>query len=270
MAYKIIGESGGTKTDWVVYHHNQLFNQFTTNSYHPNLIDENWISIAKAFWSKFESIAQYDLIFYGAGCLSLENKTKMTNLFKSFGFGHVEVQSDLIAAAMATGNYPDGIVGIMGTGSVIAKIKDGQVATLIGGKGFKTGDEGSGYYFGKLLLQKYLNGQLSVALSHKMSKLIEEVQLNTALLFEQEGKAFLSGLSFQTKDWNDEQIVDVHKANIQLFATLFLKPEMISKIDLVGSYAYYHQKLISEVLKDLDIQLGVVIERPIEKLPLNQ
>ncbi len=73
-------------------------------------------------------------------------------------FGRVQVVSDARIAVKGALGDDDGIVAALGTGSVFASQRDGQMR-IIGGWGFLLGDEGSGAWIGRALLMQTLRAE---------------------------------------------------------------------------------------------------------------
>ncbi|MGN0190147.1 MAG: hypothetical protein ACI39U_00675, partial [Candidatus Cryptobacteroides sp.] len=77
-----------------------------------------------------------------------------------FEGAEVEVFSDMLGAARAVCGHSPGVVGILGTGSNSC-VYDGDGIVIAGrGGGYVLGDEGSGAWFGKMLLSDYIRGLL--------------------------------------------------------------------------------------------------------------
>ena len=141
----ILAESGGTKTDWWVYHDGVVVAKYLTGSFHPaHLEGKDVADVLQLIPELDDSTAQ--LKIYSAGCFREENKQILRDKLSAVR-ANVEVKSDIDAAIEATG-YESGWVAILGTGSVLIHFDKSNVQ-LYGGLGWETGDEGSGFYFGK-------------------------------------------------------------------------------------------------------------------------
>lgn len=70
-------------------------------------------------------------------------------------FGAVRIVSDAVIAAKGALGAEDGILALLGTGSVFA-VQQGGAIRLHGGRGFLMGDEGSGAVLGRALLRAAL------------------------------------------------------------------------------------------------------------------
>ncbi len=266
----LIADSGGTKTDWCLICGDDFY-FFSTESYHPNTLSSPSKLELTQFWIDLTQKLSISCHFYGAGCSTEENQTKIKNHFTNgANFIQFEVASDLVAAGIALLGKEEGYVGILGTGSVLTYYKNKQITEIIGGFGYLLGDEGSGYYFGKLVLQKYLNNELSGALT----SLLETQYGNRSYIlkncYSPEGKAFISSVQIKSESEIIQREINlIHQENIELFLSTYLPKETAEKeISFVGSYAYYQQDLLKVALENLGWKLVEVIQKPIEKLVL--
>ena len=264
----LVADSGGTKTDWCLITNDQPF-FFTTESYHPTRLDQTSKIELLDFWKQLTQKLTISCHFYGAGCSTVENQSKIHAHFtKDCSFRNFEVASDLVAAGIALHGNDEGYVGILGTGSVLTYYKNKQITDIIGGFGYLLGDEGSGYYFGKLVLQKYLNMELSEDL-----KALIEVQYGQrgAILqncYSPDGKAFISSIQLHSENESIQNEINlIHTENIDLFLSKFLPKNSTKKeISFVGSYAFYQEEILKITLEKVGWKLGKVIQKPIEAL----
>ncbi len=263
----LIADSGGTKTDWCYVDVFGNKNYFTTASYHPNLMSDEWIEANESFWKKYTIIKDLEVHFYGSGCLKEPNRTKVKLVFEKWGFKDVQVESDILAAARACFGKEDGWIGILGTGSVLAEIENHRIKNVYGGLGPLIGDEGSGFYFGKLLIDNYLKDKFSLETIREIeSTMITEgfMSLDSNAPANKEFIASLSGLFSGSLNLEIQQL---HLENISCFIEKYFPATIVNKtICFVGSYAHYNQRIIKELLLKRHLNLGVVITKPIELL----
>lgn len=263
----LIADSGGTKTDWCFIDHSIKKNFFSTVSYHPNLMTEEWINSLKEFWKQYVHIENLEVHFYGSGCLREPNKMKVENVFKIWGFKNVKVESDILAASRACFGNKDGWIGILGTGSVLAEIANKKVSKIYGGLGSLIGDEGSGFYFGKLLVQKYLKNEFSSKTIIEIESNVEKEQLQLVDFGDVSTKDFLSSLSRIFSETKNQEIQQIHRENIFLFFDKYLPSTEINQtICFVGSYAQFTAEFIKEYLQKGNFSLGKIISKPIVSL----
>ncbi len=263
----LIADSGGTKTDWCYVDVFGTKNYFTTASYHPNLMSDEWINSNKAFWNQYTLIDNLEVHFYGSGCLKEPNKSKVEFIFKTFGFKNVCIESDILAAARACFGDMDGFVGILGTGSVLAEIENREVKNVYGGLGSIIGDEGSGFYFGKLLIEKYVKNEFSKVTNEEIESVIGIENLIDLNSSDSSFKEFVSSFSSKFSATKNQEIKQLHRDNISLFFDKYLPMNNSNlRICFVGSYAQYTRKIINDSLAKRSVNLGVIITRPIEFL----
>ena len=261
----LIADGGGSKTDWVLCDELGNRNSFTTDSYHPHLMSDDWVVSKKEFWAEYIKIYDLDVHFYGSGCLQDKNKEIVKKSFQEWGIQKIKVQSDLIGAANACFGDENGFVGILGTGSVIAEIENCSVKKLFGGFGYLLGDEGSGYCFGKLIIQKYLHNHFSSKTLAEIENVLGTREFILATIYSAKGKKFISDLSFRLTIINNEEINTVHHENIKQFIELYLPREAKNKvISFVGSYAHINRKILDKYINSSNWELGIIVEKPIE------
>ena len=261
----LIADSGGSKTDWVLHDSLGNTNSFTTDSYHPHLMSDEWVASKKGFWEEYIKIYDFEVHFYGSGCLQEKNKEIVKKSFQEWGIHKVNVQSDLIGAANACFGDKNGFIGILGTGSVIAEIENCSVKKLHGGFGYLLGDEGSGYYFGKLILQKYLHNQFSSKTLTEIENVLGTREFILATIYSVKSKKFIGDLSFLLSALNNEEITALHDENIKQFIQLYLPNEVKNKvISFVGSYAKINEETLRKHINAANWELGIIVEKPIE------
>lgn len=249
MKNLLIGESGGTKTDWCFITDSKK-SYFTTESYHPRNFTSEFISKQHLFWSNYSELENCEIHFYGSGCFKVEAQAKMRDYLNQIGLENTNVNSDLLGASIAlglNGNWG----AIAGTGSVVFRADNENIIELRGGLGRELGDEGSGYYFGKLLIEALHSNQLDVTIQQEIESLIK---------YNEESQ--LPKLVEKFKD--NQSILKIHKTNISMFVEKYL--DSIDLIHFCGSYAFYNQDIFSETLIENGIKPGLFIERPLHKI----
>ena len=161
----LIADSGSSKCDWAFFDSetNQLkiietigFNPYFTSS--EKIIQELLKSVDLCKISKNVQ----NVFFYGAGCSEVSSKNILHKALGCF-FNEAKVytEHDLLGACRSIHDNNTSINCILGTGS-IACLYDGEKVKLsIPSLGYILGDEGSGNYFGKKLLNLYFTNQLT-------------------------------------------------------------------------------------------------------------
>lgn len=257
MKQFLIADSGGTKTDWCLVDEFGGKKFFRTESYHPANWNDTFDKRINDFWSEYDT-AQLNLVFFGAGCLNQENAKRIQDIFSNIKFQSVKIKSDLHGAGFASLGSKNGTVAILGTGSVMFNWLNQTVDDVIGGKGHIDGDEGSGYYFGSLVLNAFLNDELS--------PLQKELFLNHSSIFKfsnESGQKYeIANIAYQLKDFQ-ESFSEFHEMNIAHFYNTHLQASNVKHIVLIGSYAVNHTKYIDTVFASKRQSYSIIKENPI-------
>ncbi len=265
MKQYLIGESGGTKTDWCFIDKCKTKTYFTRKSYHPLNCTQEFLDSEKQFWQSHAYMMESDVHFFGSGCFREKGSEKLLLFLKAIGLKKINIFSDLHAAGRASFWDDDGSVAILGTGSVLFNWHNCEVQELIGGKGFIKGDEGSGFYFGKLIYEAYVKGMLSSEQQKVMNSFIVWNEFDQSFS-NQTHKTLFSELSFKLKDFRI-LFHEFHVKNIQAFCDAHLIPQRHSDfVTVVGSYGFHHQRVVKEVFANYDVNVNAFIERPIERI----
>ena len=260
----LIADSGGTKTDWCFVDELGNKDYFTSESYHPSNWTSEFIEQISIFWEQRAQLKEAQLHFFCAGCLNPEKAKQLELIFHSLGFKDVTVKSDLHAAGLALFGNRQGTFAILGTGSVLVDWNAGEVVSVFGGKGHVQGDEGSGFYFGKLVYEAYLKRELSIDQERILEK---EVDLN--LLAEKykrgDTKYVLAELANTLKN-EQHQFLDFHIKNIRAFYDSVLEQRVPIDLQVVGGYFFYNSAILKPIFHDLKVHVTDFQHRPIYAL----
>jgi len=169
----IIADSGSTKTTWITCDSNHIINKITTPGLNPNFATDIFFrnTIIDYLLPAVSIGDRHRIFFYGSGVADEFTVGKVKNAISSvFPDAIIEVGSDLKGAARALFGDEKGIACIIGTGSNSCLCDDGEIIHNIPPLGFILGDEGSGAYFGKMLLADYLRGIMPVEIATKFTE----------------------------------------------------------------------------------------------------
>jgi len=257
----LIADSGGTKTDWCLIDSKGEKSFFTTESTHPSNWNDTFFKRIKHFLQEIPKIELTDLYFFGSGCLNEEKRIFITNKFKQLSFNKVSVKSDIHAAGYALFGSGTGWGAIMGTGSVVFKWNGKDVEEIIGGKGHLEGDEGSGFYFGNLIYEDYLNNRLSTdqknIFLNYLDKNSERVKFQLL-----KNRAVIAKDVYAYK----ESFHGYHEKNLELFYLKHLENNSISSLRIVGGYGFHHSSILSLFFDQKKIAVNLIIDKPIANL----
>ena len=272
----LIADSGSTKTDWCVVENGVLVQQIFTKGTNPFFQSEEEISneIATALLPELKTDEFDAVYFYGAGC-GFPDKIEIVQRAISKQLkvkGNVEVATDMLAAARGLCGREAGIACIMGTGSNSCYYDGENIVANVSPLGFILGDEGSGACLGKLMVGDLLKNQMTPELKEKFLK---QFALTPADIIDRVYRKpfpnrFLASLSpFLAQNINEPC---VHELVLNSFKAFFKRNIMQYenyqnlKVNLIGSVAFYYKEVLAEAAEAMGIQLGTIIQSPMEGL----
>ena len=270
----LIADSGSTKTDWLFISSDGTQTELHTDGINP----------ARDARDNIYNVLYHDLLtqlphtetpqavyFYGAGCIEPFSRNVKSVIEELFPGCHAEVESDLLGAARAVCGHEPGIACILGTGSNSCLYDGKDIVKHTPPLGYILGDEGSGSYLGKILLNGLFKGTLPEALKEDFCN---EYQLSMPDIIERvyrlpAANTFLASLvPFIAKHRTNP---DIHNMLVEVFC-LFIERNIAiyghkeMPINCVGGVAYQFEDELKEAAKEKDMQIGRILRRPIERI----
>ncbi|MES2622383.1 MAG: hypothetical protein V4615_16140 [Bacteroidota bacterium] len=268
----IIAESGSTKTNWLTESKelfetigfNPLF--FSSDDIHQELMKQEDLFIQR------EQFTQ--VFFYGASCSSDDRKKTVYDALKKY-FPKAElisVDHDMNAAAVATYNGRPGIACILGTGSNSCLYDGIEIYEEVPALGYLLGDEGSGAYFGKKLLARFLYHELPEA---TMKMLKEDYGLEKEKIFDAVYKkphvnVYLATFAKVLTDSPDKDYMEkfAEEGFEDFFSHHVCCYENYKQypVHFVGSIAFHFKDRLQKVADKFGSELGIVDKNPVYRL----
>ena len=158
MVSMLIADSGSTKTQWCLVQGTKK-TRIATQGLSPYFLKQEEVEqiLHKELMPKLRKRFPEQIHFYGTGCSNPENVKLMKKALKNvFPKAKVSVDHDLMGAARALCGHEKGVACILGTGSNSCFYNGKKIMKNSPGLGYALGDEGSGAYLGKKVLQHYL------------------------------------------------------------------------------------------------------------------
>ncbi|PKF72455.1 BadF/BadG/BcrA/BcrD ATPase family protein [Chryseobacterium sp. PMSZPI] len=271
-----IVDSGSTKTDWVILDDfKKVFLKTETIGFNPNFINRELIApeIRKNSNLILVKNSITKVFFYGSGCGVKKNcEIIEEELNKVFEKAEIIVKEDLMAAAYAAYSGKPAIVCILGTGSNSCYFDGKNLKIELPSLGFLIGDEGSGSAIGKQLVRRYFMKKLPSDLHREFEinyKLTVEDALKnmyhaprpnaylanfTKFVIERKDHPYFRDMVFEEmKNFFEYQVLPYHEAKD-------------AEINFIGSIAYYYENILRSVATELNLNVGHVVQKPIESL----
>jgi glucosamine kinase len=263
----LIGDSGGTATDWCYVDAAGQRQYFTTESYQPVHFSEEFTARLQAFWQSRKIDAATEVHFFGAGFSLPHNQDWVMDHLHACGFSSVTIHSDLLGACLALKGDTAGTVAILGTGSVLAQYDGTQIVATRGGLGYLLGDEGAGYAFGRLFLNAYLHGNLSREFTDWVSQEIGDKPAVMREVYGPAGKKWIGQLGVRLAAAPfPQELEEIHRKNIVAFLETHLPTDVVPTIAFAGSYAFEKQTILREELQQKGWILEFCVAKPITRI----
>ncbi len=274
MSIQLIADSGATKTTWCLLQNNKK-KILSTQGLSPYFLKTDQIQqiVGTEVKSKLKGIAPDEIFFYGTGCINPGNeklvKKALSNLFPQSA---IQVTHDLMGAAKALCGDQKGVACILGTGSNSCYYNGKKIVKNSPGLGFILGDEGSGAYMGKKVVQYYLYNTFDPDLMDRFNALFKT---NSAEILEAVYKkplpnrylaSFVQFLVENRGHYMVENIIEDSFNDFFFHHVYKYKESWTMPINFVGSVAFGFKDVLNEMCNSYELQLGKVLKNPMDGL----
>ena len=270
---KLIADSGATKTEWCLLNgrKKRLILTQGMSTYFLTATEIKELLI-KELTPKIRT-AVNEIHFYGTGLFDPANKKIMQEVFREiFPEATASINDDITAAARALCGDQKGIACNLGTGTFSCYYNGKKIVKSRPGPGYVLGDEGSGAYLGKKVLQYYLYEIFDEDLKYLFDK---KYNTNRAEILQNVYKkpfpsrylaSFALFLAENRGHYMVENILE-DGLNDFFFYHLIKYPEIWKlPVNFVGSIAFGFKDVLKQLCANYEFDLGKVIKRPMEGL----
>ena len=271
---KLIADSGATKAEWSLINNGQR-KTILTQGISPYFLNKEEITalLLKELKPKLKNVPIDEIYYYGTGCANPDNAKLMKKAIREvFPEASIEVNHDLLAAARALCGDEKGIACILGTGSNSCYYNGKRIVSNSPGLGYVLGDEGSGAYLGKRVLQYYLyntfddelRGRFDVTYLTNGAEILENVYKNP--LPNRYLAGFVMFLAENRGHYMIENIIE-DCLNDFFFTHLCKYKEIWTQpVNFVGSVAYGFRDVLEDMCRSYEFELGKVLKKPMSGL----
>ena len=214
-----------------------------------------------------------EIYYYGTGCNNPANKKMVKQaiglVFPSSG---VNVDHDLMGAARALCGKNKGIACILGTGSNSCYFDGKKIIKNSPGLGYVLGDEGSGAYLGKKVLQYYLYNTFDEELRYKFDQAYStnRIDILEHVYKQPLPNRYLASFSlFLAHNRGHYMIENILEDGLNdFFFTHLCKYNESWKfpIHFTGAVAYGFRDVIKELSQGYEFELGHILQKPMNGL----
>jgi len=271
----LIADSGATKCEWCLLSNGKKKKTIDTQGISPYFLDAAGIGqvIGRELLPVLKTTELDQVFYYGTGCANPDNvKIVRKALREAFRGAEVHVTHDLMGAALALCGTTKGISCILGTGSNSCYFDGRKIVKNSPGLGFVLGDEGSGAYLGKKVLQYYLYNTFDEELRYKFDakyatsskEILEHVYKHplpnrylasfTLFLVENRGHYMVENII-------EDGLNDFFFNHLCKYRESWKLP-----IHFVGGVAYGFRDVVKELCETYEFELGNILQKPMDGL----
>jgi glucosamine kinase len=273
MAIKLIADSGSTKAEWCLLDGKKK-KTIITQGISPYFLSAQQIQelLEKELLPKVKSSPD-EIFYYGTGCSNPANVLAVKKALQQvFGKVSITVNHDLMGAARALCGNDAGVACILGTGSNSCYFNGKRIVKNSPGLGFILGDEGSGAFLGRKVVQHFLYNTFDPDL---MDRFNAKYNTNAVEILEAVYKgplpnrylaSFAAFLAENRGHYMIENIIE-DSFNDFFFNHLYkYKESWTHPIHFVGSVAYGFKDVLKDMCQNYELQLGRVLKQPMDGL----
>jgi N-acetylglucosamine kinase-like BadF-type ATPase len=271
---KLIADSGATKTEWRLLGEGTHKSFFTSgiSPYHMTQLQIEQLLLSE-FPSSLLKRKISEVHYYGTGCYTAPKANIVKKaLHKIFPTATLNITHDLMGAAISVCGNDKGIACILGTGSNSCFFNGKRILANSPGLGYILGDEGSGAYLGKKVIQHVLYGIFDKELMDAFHENYntDKAEILHRVYKEPFANRYLAGFStflsqhrghYMIENIIEDGLGDFFNQHLETYPQRFSVP-----IHFVGSIAFYFKDKIAELCKDSGYEMGRVIKQPMSGL----
>lgn len=275
MKVQLIADSGSTKADWCLLGAGEA-TRYQTSGISPYFLNAEQIQalLEKELLPQLPPDVQIDEIhYYGTGCLQRKSVELVeTALQAVWPVASFEVNHDLMGAARGLCGKEPGVASILGTGSNSCFFDGTTIKKNNPGLGYVLGDEGSGAFLGKKLLQYYLYNSFDEELKSRFDaqyntnheEILENVYRRpfpnrylacfAKFLGENRGHFIIENIL-------EDSLNEFFFNHIYKYSESWTHP-----LHFTGSIAWHFRDILEELCELYELQLGRILRSPMEGL----
>ncbi|MBP8115325.1 MAG: N-acetylglucosamine kinase [Chitinophagaceae bacterium] len=271
---KLIADCGATKGEWCLINNGKK-KTIITQGISPYFLSTEQIIdlLQKELKPKLKNVEVGEVYYYGTGCANPANaKSVKKAISKVFAGAKIEVTHDLMAAARALCGREKGVACILGTGSNSCYYDGKKIVKNSPGLGYVLGDEGSGAYLGRKVIQYYLYGTFDYELKGRFDL---TYTTNAAEILEKVYKKplpnrYLAGFAkFLAENRGHYMIENIIEDGLNDFFFNHLckyRETWTMPVHFAGSIAFGFKDVVQQLCNSYEFELGKVMKNPMEGL----
>ena len=274
MTYRLIADSGSTKTDWALLAADQAPIVFTTSGLNPvtHTDDEVRAVLTSQLLPHLQDHPLKEVDFYGAGCRKAQEPRMRELLSTTLGVANVSVASDLLLAARALCGPSEGIACILGTGANSCLFSGAEIKQNVPALGYILGDEGSGTALGRRFLADLFKQQLPADIVQAFHDAYPEATvdavINRVYKQPQPNRYLASFAPFLHRHAAHPAVAQILREEFLRFFARNIRPyhRPDLPVHFVGSIAHHFEPQLRAAAQSSSITIGTILQRPFDRL----
>lgn len=273
MAVTLIADSGATKCEWCLLNNNDKKIVITTGINPYFLSQGQIIDLLKKELLPFLALVPENIFFYGSGLGNEDNIKAIRAVLKHlFSKASLHIDTDILAAARAACGSQKGMVCILGTGSNTCYYNGRRIAKNIAGIGYILGDEGSGAYLGKKVVQHYLYNTFDEDLQARFDAMFATTRKNilenvySKPLPNRYLASFATFLAQNRGHYIVENILEDGLNDFFFQHLCKFKESWTLPIHFAGGVAFGFQDVLKQLCESYKWELGSILQNPMPGL----
>lgn len=274
MSVKLIADSGATKCEWCLIIDGKK-KTILTQGISPYFLDEAQIVtiLNKSLIPKLKEVIIEEVFFYGTGLSNANNALVVKKVLKTlFKKAKIVIETDLTAAARALCGKKKGIACILGTGSNSCYYDGKKMQKNSPGIGYILGDEGSGAYLGKKVIQHFLYNTFDEEIMARFEKrfMTTPVEILEKVYKQPLANRYLASFAiFLAENRGHYMIENIIEDGLNDFFFTHIykyKESWTYPINFIGSIAFGFKDVLQDLCKTYELELGRVLKTPMKGL----
>ena len=268
---KLIADSGATKTEWCLLT-GAKSKVITTQGISPYFFTEEKVIqlLENELYPSLSGLASTtEIHYYGTGMKSPDNMKMLKKSLKHvFPKASIEINDDMLAAARALNGRNKGLACNLGTGSFCCYYDGKKIARQTPGIGYILGDEGSGAYLGKKVIQYFMYKTFDEDLRYKFEEKykIGPVEILENVYRKPLANRYLASFSFFLFENRGHYMIEniIEDGLNDFFFTHLCKYNEVWKLPVhfVGGVAFGFKDVLEQLCSSYEFELGKILNKP--------
>ncbi len=271
----LIADSGATKAEWCLLKGKKKKIVFT-QGISPYFLNTDQITelLETELLPALKKEKISNIFYYGTGCSNPANVQNIQKALKQVfpGTRKIKVEHDLMGAARALCGRTKGVACILGTGSNSCYFNGSRIVRNSPGLGYVLGDEGSGAFLGRKVIQHFLYQSFDGELMDKFQMKFKTNQVEILdRVYRQPlpNKYMASFAMFLSENRGHYMVENILEDSFSEFIFNHLykyKESWKYPIHFVGGIAYAFRDVLKSLCSQYGLQCGKVMRHPIQGL----